>query len=319
MTGGAGGANQAWATKRQKKEGPNPKRFKNNSRPGHHDGTARLADMDLDGVAAEVVYSELSFFRYLDDLKESQHDTTVAFNDALATSRRPTRAPRRLVPDPDPRDRRRGERGRARRRARREVAPASRCSRPSSASRLLPRALRPAVGAHPGDRPPDLLPHRPQHRARRPRQRDPTPQRDHGADGDAQHRRGARHVGDGRRARALPRAQGRVRRARPRLDRVVAVHHRRHGHAPELRAPDLTELPSFYFHRNVFLTFIEEPEAWCDLLRHRLGVENIMWSTDYPHPVSSWPNSRKIAAESVAACPERTRARPRATQRVWNL
>ena len=65
MMGGAGAANQAWATKRQKQEGPNPKRFKNNSRPGYHDGAARLVDMDLDGVQTEVIYSEVSGFRYL--------------------------------------------------------------------------------------------------------------------------------------------------------------------------------------------------------------------------------------------------------------
>ena len=53
----------------------------------------------------------------------------------------------------------------------------------------------------------------------------------------------------------------------------------------------ITELPSFYFHRNVFLTFIEEPDA-VQLLRHRLGTRNIMWSTDYPHTGSDWPNHR---------------------------
>jgi predicted TIM-barrel fold metal-dependent hydrolase len=55
--------------------------------------------------------------------------------------------------------------------------------------------------------------------------------------------------------------------------------------------PAIEELPSHYFRRNVYLTFIDEPDA----VRHahdRLGIENIMWSSDYPHPVSSWPNSR---------------------------
>jgi predicted TIM-barrel fold metal-dependent hydrolase len=27
-------------------------------------------------------------------------------------------------------------------------------------------------------------------------------------------------------------------------------------------------------------------------LRHRLNVDHIMWSTDYPHTGSDWPNSR---------------------------
>ena len=50
------------------------------------------------------------------------------------------------------------------------------------------------------------------------------------------------------------------------------------------------ELPSFYYHRNMAMTFIDEPDP-VRLLRHRLGTENLMWSSDYPHPVSTWPKS----------------------------
>lgn len=60
--------------------------------------------------------------------------------------------------------------------------------------------------------------------------------------------------------------------------------------------PALKELPSFYYRRNVNLTFIKEPDA-VDHLRHRLGTENLLWSTDYPHPVTSWPRSREIIEE----------------------
>jgi predicted TIM-barrel fold metal-dependent hydrolase len=28
--------------------------------------------------------------------------------------------------------------------------------------------------------------------------------------------------------------------------------------------------------------------------RHRIGVDNMMWATDYPHPDSTWPNSQKV-------------------------
>jgi predicted TIM-barrel fold metal-dependent hydrolase len=86
--------------------------------------------------------------------------------------------------------------------------------------------------------------------------------------------------------------------------------------------PDLKELPSHYFHRNVFITFIDEAEALAyEPFRHRIGVENIMWSSDYPHPVSSFPNSRKIAAECVAGLPERERELITSgnAKRVWNL
>src|SRR6478672_6763800 len=60
--------------------------------------------------------------------------------------------------------------------------------------------------------------------------------------------------------------------------------------------PAITRPPSDYFHRNVFLTFIDEPHAM-RLANESLGIENIMWSSDYPHPVSSWPNSRATVQE----------------------
>ena len=64
--------------------------------------------------------------------------------------------------------------------------------------------------------------------------------------------------------------------------------------------PAITELPSFYFHRNVFVTFIDETDAvTAPQLRNRIGIENMMWSSDYPHPVTSWPNSRRVVAETL--------------------
>jgi predicted TIM-barrel fold metal-dependent hydrolase len=84
--------------------------------------------------------------------------------------------------------------------------------------------------------------------------------------------------------------------------------------------PGLKELPSAYFHRNMFLTYIEEPDA-IQFLRHRLGVENILWSTDYPHPVSSWPNSRAIVEEQFRGVPDDERELIVAgnAARVWGL
>ena len=52
-------------------------------RPGHWDAAAHLDDMDLDGLAVEVVYCEVSAFRYLYLMREGGTDATRAFNDAL--------------------------------------------------------------------------------------------------------------------------------------------------------------------------------------------------------------------------------------------
>jgi predicted TIM-barrel fold metal-dependent hydrolase len=84
--------------------------------------------------------------------------------------------------------------------------------------------------------------------------------------------------------------------------------------------PEITELPSAYFHRNLSLTYIEEPDA-IQLLRHRIGVENILWSSDYPHPVSSWPNSRALVEEQFRGVPEAERELIVSgnAARVWNL
>ena len=38
-------------------------------------------------------------------------------------------------------------------------------------------------------------------------------------------------------------------------------------------------------------------------LRHRIGVEHILLETDYPHLDSTWPNTQRVAAESLAGLP----------------
>ncbi len=84
--------------------------------------------------------------------------------------------------------------------------------------------------------------------------------------------------------------------------------------------PNLSELPSTYYYRNIHLTYIDEPDA-IQRLRDRLGVRNIMWSNDYPHPVSSWPNSHALVSEQFVGVPDAERdliLRDNA-RRVWNL
>ena len=84
--------------------------------------------------------------------------------------------------------------------------------------------------------------------------------------------------------------------------------------------PAITELPSHYFHRNVFLTFIDEPNA-VRYGHERLGIENIMWSSDYPHPVSSWPRSQELVDTMFAGVEPHDRALVVSgnAARVWKL
>ena len=66
-------------------------------------------------------------------------------------------------------------------------------------------------------------------------------------------------------------------------------------------------LPSDYFHRNVFLGFQEDALGIRD--RHLIGVDNLMWGSDYPHFESTFPRSRQILEEILADCTEEERAK----------
>jgi len=55
---------------------------------------------------------------------------------------------------------------------------------------------------------------------------------------------------------------------------------------------DLPLRPSEYFRRNMALTFIrDEVAVRC---RDLIGLENLMWSDDYPHLESCWPDSAAV-------------------------
>lgn len=69
----------------------------------------------------------------------------------------------------------------------------------------------------------------------------------------------------------------------------------------------LTELPSDYFHRQVLATFVDDPVGVRE--RDVIGVSNIMWSSDYPHSETTWPDSRKLIDEHMVGVPEEDRRR----------
>ncbi len=51
-------------------------------------------------------------------------------------------------------------------------------------------------------------------------------------------------------------------------------------------------LPSDYWRRNLFAVFQEDDVSV--ELRHRIGVDNLMWGNDFPHSESTWPRSRQF-------------------------
>ena len=68
----------------------------------------------------------------------------------------------------------------------------------------------------------------------------------------------------------------------------------------------ITEKPSFYWYRQGHATFIQDLAGIAE--RHRAGLRNIMWSTDYPHSDSTWPKSREALAEHFKDVPDSERS-----------
>jgi predicted TIM-barrel fold metal-dependent hydrolase len=60
--------------------------------------------------------------------------------------------------------------------------------------------------------------------------------------------------------------------------------------------------PSFYFHRQVWATFFND--AVGGHLFDWFGQDKFMWSSDFPHPNSTWPNSDKVIARDMGNLPK---------------
>ena len=66
-------------------------------------------------------------------------------------------------------------------------------------------------------------------------------------------------------------------------------------------------LPSEYFHSNVFVGFQEDSMGIRD--RQAIGVDNLMWGSDYPHIESTFPKSQEILEQILADCTEEEKAK----------
>ncbi len=291
-------------------------------RPGYGNPHERLRDMDQDGVEVEVLYSEVSAFRYIPDLKTGAGDATRAFNDALdefASADRERLCVSYQIPIHDvdfavSEVRRIAARGG--RSLQLPVFPAEfglpdyyddRYDRLFSAIEETGLPVCCHIGLNLSLD--DLS------------RRDPTPQK--GIMVVMSPLMTAEALGMWVLTGLLARhPKLKLVFVEPGLAWVAWWLHsvddmvRRQGY----KFPGLTELPSFYFHQNVYLTFIEEGFS-LELLRDRIGVNNIMWSSDYPHPVTSWPRSREVVERQFQSIPqdERELILSGNAIRVWNL
>ena len=291
-------------------------------RPGYGNPSERLTDMDLDGVEVEVLYSEVSAFRYIPDLKTGAGEATRAFNDALDEFA--SANPERLcvsyqIPIHDidfavSEVQRTAERGG--KSLQLPVFPSEfglpdyydeRYDRLFSAIEETGLPVCCHIGLNTSLD--DLS------------RRDPTPQK------GVMVAMTPLTTGEAFGMWILTGVLARHTRLKlvfvePGLAWVAWWLHAvddmvlRQGY----EFPGLRELPSLYFHDNVHLTFVEEDFS-LELLRDRIGVRNIMWSSDYPHPVTSWPQSRQVVEKQLRSIPseERELIVSGNAQRVWNL
>jgi predicted TIM-barrel fold metal-dependent hydrolase len=76
---------------------------------------------------------------------------------------------------------------------------------------------------------------------------------------------------------------------------------------PLFQSLELELSPSEYFLRNIWATFFED--AVGASLLGPWGVDNCMWSSDYPHANSTWPHSRETVAKELAHLSSEDRAK----------
>jgi predicted TIM-barrel fold metal-dependent hydrolase len=78
-----------------------------------------------------------------------------------------------------------------------------------------------------------------------------------------------------------------------------------HRVSPHVIPTEVTESGSFYFHRNILMTF--EDDAVGVMTRNEIGVRNLMWGSDFPHHDSTFPRSQAVLDEIFDGVPDEER------------
>ena len=82
------------------------------------------------------------------------------------------------------------------------------------------------------------------------------------------------------------------------LERLDQVWHKQRHHS----VVNVEQKPSECFRDHIWTCFIQE-EAGIEL-RHRIGVDKILCEVDYPHSDTTWPDTRKLLAETLHDVPD---------------
>ena len=73
----------------------------------------------------------------------------------------------------------------------------------------------------------------------------------------------------------------------------------------QFRNLELTMSPSDYWRRQMFATFQYDEVGIANL--ERIGADNVMWGSDFPHPDGIWPDSQEHLARQLGELPQETR------------
>ena len=67
----------------------------------------------------------------------------------------------------------------------------------------------------------------------------------------------------------------------------------------------LERLPSEYIREHCLWGFLSDPIGVSE--RHAVGVDKLMWGSDFPHSASDWPESKRLIRQDFDGVPERER------------
>ncbi len=67
---------------------------------------------------------------------------------------------------------------------------------------------------------------------------------------------------------------------------------------------NLTMQPSDYFRRNCWIGASALFDEGSTAVRHDIGIDRVMWGTDYPHPEGSWPKTHEKLVTHMKGLPE---------------
>lgn len=67
---------------------------------------------------------------------------------------------------------------------------------------------------------------------------------------------------------------------------------------------NLTMKPSDYFARNIWIGCSALPDEETTESYYKIGIDRIMWGTDYPHPEGTWPETLEKMVLSLGGLPE---------------